>query len=168
MVMALQLSRVVSDSFLISILSVNIGNHLGKLAEHLPDLILLSSEFPLQALVFSISPIQLVPEWLLHAVMVPFNLSKLLVLSQFDLSQALFQEFEAHLMLVSVILGMSLSCLLVRDACLMFFEWSIIPYSHRLYLVVDSLVEGSLGHRSLHGLAHVRDGVLYLCDQLLS
>jgi hypothetical protein len=71
-------------------------------------------------------------------------------------------------MLVSVILAMSLSYLLVRDACLVFLKGCIIPYSHCLYLVVGSLVEGSLGHRSLHGLAHVRNGVLYLCDQLLS
>lgn len=90
MILALQLSGVVSDSFLISILRVNIGNHLGKLTEHLPDLILLSGKFPLQALVLSVGPIQLVPEWLLHAIMVSFNLSKLFVLSQFNLSQALF------------------------------------------------------------------------------
>ena len=90
MILALQLSGVVSDSFLIGILSVNVGNHLGKLTEHLPDLILLSGKFPLQALVLSIGSIQLVPEWLLHAVMVSFNLSKLFVLSQFNLSQALF------------------------------------------------------------------------------
>lgn len=50
----------------------------------------------------------------------------------------------------------------------MFLEGRIVPYSYSLCLVVDSLVEGSLGHRSLHGLAHVRDRVLYLCDQLLS
>ena len=61
MILALQLSGVVSDSLLISILSVYIGNHLGKLAEHLADLILLSSEFPLQALILSIGPIKLVP-----------------------------------------------------------------------------------------------------------
>jgi hypothetical protein len=61
MILALQLSGVVSDSLLISILSVNICNHLGKLAEHLADLILLSSEFPLQALILSIGPIKLVP-----------------------------------------------------------------------------------------------------------
>ena len=61
MILALQLSGVVSDSFLICILSVNIGNHLGKLAEHLADLILLSGEFTLQALILSISPIELVP-----------------------------------------------------------------------------------------------------------
>ena len=107
MILALQLSGFVADSFIISILSVYIGDHLSKLAEHLPDLVLLSCEFPLQALVLSIGPIQLVPEWLLHAVMFPFNLSKLLVLSQFNLSQALFQEFEAHLMLVIVILAMN-------------------------------------------------------------
>ena len=81
MILALQLSEVVSDSFLISILSVNIGNHLGKLTEHLPDLILLSGKFALQALVLSVGSIQLVPEWLLHAVMVSFNLSKFFVLS---------------------------------------------------------------------------------------
>jgi hypothetical protein len=90
MILALQLSGVVTDSFLISILSVNISNHLGKLAEHFPDLILLSGKFPLQTLILSVCPIQLVPEWLLHAVMISFNLSKLFVLSQFNLSQALF------------------------------------------------------------------------------
>jgi hypothetical protein len=100
--------------------------------------------------------------------MVPFNLSKLLVWSQFNLSQALLQEFEAHLMLVSVILGMILSCLLFRDTCLVFLEGCIIPYRHCLCLVVDSIMQRSLGHRSLHGLAHVCDGVLYLGYQLLS
>ena len=90
MILALQLSGVMSDSFLIGILSVNIGDHFGKLAEHFPDLILLSGKFPLQTLILSVCPIQLIPESLLHAVMVSFNLSKLFILSQFNLSQALF------------------------------------------------------------------------------
>jgi hypothetical protein len=65
-------------------------------------------------------------------------------------------------MLVSVILAMILSCLLFRDTCLMFLKGCIIPYRHILYLVVDNLMVGFLGHCSLHGLAHVGDGVLDL------
>ena len=65
-------------------------------------------------------------------------------------------------MLVSVILAMSLSCLLLRDTCLMLLKGCIISYRHILYLVVDNLVVGFLGHSSLHGLAHVRNGVLDL------
>jgi len=57
---------------------------------------------------------------------------------------------------------MRLSCLLLRDTCLMFLKGCIIPYRHILYLVVDNLVVRFLGHNSLHGLAHVRDGVLDL------
>jgi hypothetical protein len=71
-------------------------------------------------------------------------------------------------MLVSVILDMILSCLLFRDTSLMLLKGCIIPYRHSLYLVVDNLVVGFLGHSSLHGLAHVCNGVLDLCDQLLS
>jgi hypothetical protein len=71
-------------------------------------------------------------------------------------------------MLVSVILGMILSWLFFRDACLVFLEGCIVPNRHCLCLVVDSLMQRSLGHRSLHCLAHVRDGVLYFGDQLLS
>lgn len=51
---------------------------------------------------------------------------------------------------------------------MMLLKGCIIPYRHSLYLVVDNLVVGFLGHSSLHGLAHVRNGVLDLCDQLLS
>ena len=51
----------------------------------------------------------------------------------------------------------------------MFLKGCIIPYLCCLDLVVvHYLVVGFLGHRSLHGLSHVRYGILYLCDQLLS
>ena len=67
-------------------------------------------------------------------------------------------------MLVSVILEMSLSWLLFRDTSLMLLKRSIIPCRHCLYLVVDNVMEGFLAHSSLHGLAHVRYGILDLCD----
>jgi hypothetical protein len=57
MVTTLQLSGVVADPFVSIVLCIHVLKHFSKLVKHLPDLILLPVQFPLQTLILSVSPV---------------------------------------------------------------------------------------------------------------
>ena len=65
---------------------IKVCKHFGELSEHFPDLILFTAKLSLKTFVFSVCSVQLIPERMLNAVMIPSNFSELIIHGELDFS----------------------------------------------------------------------------------